>query len=238
MNRSTFPDQVDQFIERYDISPADVPNVKRYQYLKMSESLTSAEETELQNLTVLLQDKLFSPEAFNKLQDCIVNMQIFIKDEVDGYIEDKQDEFDNTIGQFSYVGDYNSNKQYFRNNFVTYNDGQTTEVYLALQDVLGKIPTNTTDWRNLSVRGAEGPPGLGLAFKQSYDSSTVYHLGDLVEYNGSTFYCKQDNTLAITPGSDGNVWGLFVSKGAAITVSHVAPGSPALNQIWLDTGVS
>jgi hypothetical protein len=89
----------------------------------------------------------------------------------------------------------------------------------------------------LSVRGPEGPPGLGLTFRGSYDSSIVYHTGDLVEYNGSTFYCKKDDTLAVTPGSDPNVWGLFVSKGAAITVSHVAPPSPALNQLWVDTGV-
>lgn len=235
--RSTFPEQIDQFVEHFDISPADIPHVKRYQYLKMQEILTPEEEIELQNLTILLRDKIFTPEDFNKLQDCIVNMEIFIKDEVDEYIKDKQEEFNNVIGQFNYMGTYNPQTQYYKNNFVTYNDGQTTEVYLAIKDTLGNLPTNTAYWRKLSVRGPEGRPGLGLTFRGSYDSSIVYHTGDLVEYNGSTFYCKEDDTLAVTPGSDPNVWGLFVSKGAAITVSHVAPPSPALNQLWVDTGV-
>jgi len=36
--RSTFPEQIDQFVEHFDISPADIPHVKRYHYLKMQET--------------------------------------------------------------------------------------------------------------------------------------------------------------------------------------------------------
>ena len=95
--------------------------VKRFQELKTKSSLTSAEQSELQNLTNLLRDKIFTPEDFNKLQDCITNMEVFIKDNVDGYLQQKQQEFDAEIQKFSYKGQYNSTITYQMWNTVTYN---------------------------------------------------------------------------------------------------------------------
>lgn len=91
-NRSVFPNAIDTFIEHYDLTADDVPKVKKYQSLKQKTSLTPSEATELENLTIELRDKIITAEDWNKFQDALVNMQQFIKDEVDGYIENKQSE--------------------------------------------------------------------------------------------------------------------------------------------------
>ena len=67
--------------------------VNRYRDLKLKTTLNTSEQTELSNLTITLREKIFTPEDFNKLQDCIVNMETFIKDNVEGYILTKQGEF-------------------------------------------------------------------------------------------------------------------------------------------------
>ncbi len=93
-NRSVFPTDIDTFIEHYDIQSSDVDNVKRFQELKLKSVLTTVEQTELENLTIQLRDKIFTPEDFNKLQDCITNLEIFFRDNVEGHINTKKVEID------------------------------------------------------------------------------------------------------------------------------------------------
>lgn len=96
-NRSTFPQSIDTFLEHYDIQAHERASVLRYQALKTKATLTSSEQTELAELTALLRNKLFSPEDFNKLQDCITNLETFFRDNVEGYIATKQGELDVSI---------------------------------------------------------------------------------------------------------------------------------------------
>jgi len=93
LNRSTFPNTIDTFLEHYDIQGSDMVMVNRYKDLKLKTTLSVSEQTELSNLTTTLREKIFTPEDFNKLQDCIVNMENFIRDNVTGYITTKQNEF-------------------------------------------------------------------------------------------------------------------------------------------------
>src|SRR5690606_27929613 len=78
----------------YEISAADVPLIQRFQELKLKSNRTPSEETEMANLTAQLKNKLISAEDFNHFQDALVNMQLFIRDEVDVYIASKQAEVD------------------------------------------------------------------------------------------------------------------------------------------------
>ena len=97
MNRSTFPDQIDNYIEHYEISSSDIPRVERFRLLKLKPNRSAEENNELAQLTTQLRDKIILAEDWNKFQDSLVNMQIFIKDNVEGYILTKQGEFNQYI---------------------------------------------------------------------------------------------------------------------------------------------
>lgn len=98
-NRSTFPEQIDSFVEHYDIQASDVAYVRRFQELKFKNTLTPNEQSELSNLTTLLRDKIFTPEDFNKLQDAITNLETFFRDNVQGYVSEKQIEMNNHVSE-------------------------------------------------------------------------------------------------------------------------------------------
>lgn len=244
-NRSTFPNSIDEFIEHVDITPNDVVRVKRFQELKTKSSLTSAEQSELQNLTNLLRDKIFTPEDFNKLQDCITNMEIFIKDNVEGYVIQKQSEmqtyvdtkkleFDAEIQKFSHKGQYSSTTTYQMWNTVTYN----YETFISKQNNnLNHTPIgNEGDlwWSKAAARGAQGIPGMGLSFSGEYNNATSYTPGNAVNYNGSIYYCIL-NSIGNLP-TNTTYWTKFMD-GTSPIIQDTQPEQVYLGQIWIQTGL-
>ena len=173
-NRSSFPNQIDTFIEHVDISPSDIANVQRYQELKLKENKTSAEIEELNNLTTLLRDKILTPEDFNKLQDAMVNIETFTKDTLTNY--------------YKYMGNYNSTTAYKTFNSVMYNG----DIYLALYDVQGVLPTDTSKWLKISQKGDKGDKAFN--WKGVYNNNTAYIVDDVVYYNGSSYVCIRSST--------------------------------------------
>jgi len=223
-NRSTFPTTIDSFLEHYDISSTDVANVLRFQELKLKTSLISGEQTELTNLTTTLRDKIFTPEDFNKLQDCITSMETFIRDNVEDYITTKQTEFNTTLQKFSDKDVFNSTVTYMQWNTVQYS-GQT---FMSKQDNnLTHIPIGGTEdlwWQLIAQKGANGEqgeqglPGIGLSFRGVYDSETIYNINDACEHAGSLYWCKQDGVFGFTP-TNTTYWEIVIQKGGSVVVS-------------------
>lgn len=85
-NRSTFPTQIDTFTYLSEVLASDKTNIDRYQELLMKSTRTTAEETELTNLKTTLATKIVSAENFNKMFDCIVNLESFFKNDVEAYL--------------------------------------------------------------------------------------------------------------------------------------------------------
>lgn len=86
-NRSTFPDSIDTFVELSEVLASDKTNIDRYKVLLMQEVRTDAEELELTSLKTTLSNKIVSSEYFNKLQDCITNLESFFLNETVPYLE-------------------------------------------------------------------------------------------------------------------------------------------------------
>ncbi|MGE6227637.1 pyocin knob domain-containing protein [Paenibacillus chitinolyticus] len=235
MNRSVFPTQIDVFTEHFDIQSSDIPNVKRYQELKMKTVLSPTEQVELANLTALLKEKLFTPEDLNKLQDAITNLETFFRDNVEGYIDNKQTQynayiddktsmFDSKLNRFAYRGEYSHLIRYYQWNYVTHSG----EGYLAKQDSRGHMPIgDETDvyWLKTGVKGVKGEKGdqgiegVGLNFKGSYDILENYDKDDLVTYDGSTWACIQA-VSGETPSTSSQHWKLFVAKGGSTVLAR------------------
>lgn len=98
-NLSNFPEQIDVFIRHFDIGAIDISNLQRYQTLKVKDSLTSAETQEMSALFSALREKIFLAEDFNKLQDCISNLETFFKYQVETYINEKYSIWENKTNE-------------------------------------------------------------------------------------------------------------------------------------------
>jgi hypothetical protein len=123
-NRSTFPTSIDSFVEHFELSASDKPLLTRFQELRLKSSLTPTESDELSTLSTQLRNKLISAEDFNKLQDAIVNLQTFFRDETDGFIQGKQIEFQGYI------------------------DSKTTEINNHVSTKSGEITSNAANATN------------------------------------------------------------------------------------------
>lgn len=235
-NRSTFPEQIDVLQEFFDVPPAQKTNVQRYQELKIKDSLTPTEQTELNGLITTLQDYLITPEHINKFSDICIGLETFFSSQVQGYIDTKQAEFDATLEKFSNKGAYSAITTYQKWNTVT-KDGET---FLSSQDNnLNHTPVGDigdTWWQKIAVKGSQGIqglPGLNLVYRYTYNIATSYVIGDAVTYNGTIYYCINPTNGGIDPSNSG-YWQEFLSS-AGIPVANSAPLNPALNQLWIDS---
>ena len=221
-NRSTFPAQIDEFIEHQELAASDRPLLIRFQELKLKSNRTPSEDDELANLTILIRDKLITAEDINKLQDSTTNLQRFFRDNVDGHIQTKQEEFQASLDQFSDKGEYNGNTRYLKRNTVTFNN----ETYICQQDVIGIPPNpmqNTAYWSKIAERGARGEqgiPGTNFRFVGAWSVSRQYFKDDAVQFGGRLYGCMQ-NVIGVepNPNNDTVYWALIADKGQSTTVS-------------------
>ena len=96
-SRSQFPEQLDTILELFNLPPSQKDNAARYQYLATKENLSSLEQTELNNLSVILQDYLPDVETWNLFGDILINMQKFFKEGVEPFVNDLKDNALNEI---------------------------------------------------------------------------------------------------------------------------------------------
>jgi S-methylmethionine-dependent homocysteine/selenocysteine methylase len=84
---SEFPESIDTFVTRADVSSSDIAKMEEYQRLLSS----GASSTQLNNVLSGIKNKLFTAEDINKLQACIVNLETYFKELT---VEDIREIFD------------------------------------------------------------------------------------------------------------------------------------------------
>lgn len=201
MSRSSFPNKIDQFSEKFDLPANKVADALEMQQLKSKTILDNNEQNRLSALQAELQDYTITPETMNKLQDAIVEIETFFDGNVRQYILSKQKEWDTYVDDFSFIGNWDSSKKYKRQNIVSY-DGN---LWLCIKDVVSsagdtpyKLPDN---WRQVAFKGDKGDVGLNTIFKGEWNGSTNYKAGDAVSVRvgapwkpvDMVFIAKKDN---------------------------------------------
>lgn len=233
-NLSIFPDEIDSFVRKRDLTYNEIALFNEYRTLKLKPNRTPEENDRLNELTNLLRESSFLPDDLNKLQDCIINLETFFKNQTEDYILQKQQEFNVEIQKFSYKGQYNSTTTYQMWNVVTYNH----ETYVSKQNNnMGHIPVgDSTDswWFKAASRGSQGLPGIGLVFVGEYNNAVTYQPGQAVSYQGDIYYCIQ-TTVGNLP-TDTTYWRLFLS-GVRPVIQDTPPSTPILGMLWIDTSV-
>lgn len=233
MSRSKFPAEIDSFPILTDITIADVVNIRRYKELREKSSLTASEQAELNALITNLTTagKLITAEYHNKVTDSIVAIQTFFKDNVDGYIKQKQEEFDRILQQFSDKGNWSPEITYQQWNTVVYNH----ETYLSRKNNnLNHIPDeeNSEWWHKVAQRGKQGPPGVGLTFLGNYDDSVLYNPGSAVYYENVIWYAMNP-TQGNKPEAGSPYWTVFLANSGVVIDSN-PPAAPYTGQIYVD----
>ena len=207
-SRSTFPEKVDVFTELFDLPFEKVQDARRLTELKGQPSLTNDEQNELLQLTTQLKEFIITPETFNKFQDALVAVETFFRDNVDGYIENKQDEWATYVTSFRYVGRWTSGKDYKFQNMVTDENG---DLFLCKKDNRSSSTTKVTNgtyWQRASAKGEKGDMGINAILKGKWNSSTSYALGDAVRYN-EVYYVAIKANSGSEPKTSSTDWHLL-----------------------------
>lgn len=88
---------IDNLVEMFELSATDATNVQRWKQLKALSERNEEEEAEYESLTTVLAQKIVTSEDWNKLCDCIVNLQKM-------YVDKGLNEIQTTVED--YVADY------------------------------------------------------------------------------------------------------------------------------------
>lgn len=88
--KSTNNYKIDELVKMFEISPTDVINIQAWKDLK-SKGLTDSED--FKNLTEALAGKIITADAWNKLCDCMVNLQQM-------YVDKGLDEIQTTVEDY------------------------------------------------------------------------------------------------------------------------------------------
>lgn len=231
-NRSVFPESgYDIFKESYDLSPTLKPLAIEYQNLKSKATLTPIEVSRLNELMIILQDFIITPEKLNHFQDAVTATQKFFLNETVGFVNNKQTEMNTyvdtkktemqtEINKFSYKGAYSPSVNYLKNNFVDFNDGSSNQTYLCIENCIDKEPSSDPlFWRKLTIQGAKGKDGVGIGLKMmgAWNDSTMYNKDDAIQYGGILFASLVNSNLNNTPNPNQDTE--FWAKAIDVTIT-------------------
>lgn len=177
----------------------------------------------------------FTAELINDITNEIQNLENYVTTDVDDFLEELNINFDKLINEFILMQDYNSSIVYQRYNFVYYND--LVYMYINSAPSSGKIPTNTSFWVVIGLKGNKGAGGCAdLSLKGQWISSALYTAGDLAIYGGAMWVVKKGITIAgSTPPDQNPNWQLFIQPEVAIIDSSIEqPVNKYLGAIWFE----
>ena len=169
-----------------DVQINDVDIVETYR-----ETFNNVSIEEAHNLidTDTLKSYVLQSEWMNDLKTKIEELEEYKVTKGDSILINKAEEFQFNIDEFVNIGEYNSSTQYYKNNFVSYNE----EIYFCIQDSLNNNPTNTNYWLKIGLRSEKGQYDMGVVWRGLWDYSTEYYKYDLVSYNNNLYIAKRNN---------------------------------------------
>ena len=226
---------LDTFMQFQDIQASEKPEIEELQGLLVKASPTSNDLARITVLRLKYIDKIPNCNDWNKFCACLVNMQLFMTTQVQGYITTAQNGFNATLAKFSDKGMYDNSITYQQWNTLTYS-GQT---YRSKQDInLNHTPIgDITDlwWALTAKQGSQGI-GIGLVPMGVYNNSTSYLINQLVSDSGSLYYCINPTT-GNAPSTSPTYWQIFQANVAPV-IQNTIPTALSNGLIWIDSSTS
>ena len=177
-----------------------------------------------------LSGKAYLAEVINTLTNGVLYLENLYDTNVTSFLASALNHYDFLIDSFTNRYVWNQAVTYVLFNFVTYNN----ETYMALGDVpVGTLPTDTTYWLHVSIRGEAGAEGLDLTLRYDWDNAVTYVVNDVVSYNNKLYVAIQPN-VNVAPDTDTTMWMLLIDFDLGkIVVSLTAPENPNDDDVWL-----
>lgn len=231
---TTFPDSQQTFVEMIDITSSDGAIMTQYQTAMQNGDFATA-RTALSQLPNS-NNKIIDALKMNTLFDTTVALERFYKTNVEPYIEEKQQEWEQLVAlftaNFAYVGNYISGQTYQQNNIVSAINQFTGDVnlYIAIQNNSAPL-TDNTSWRVLTIKGTQGLSGEGLTFMGAWNSAMPYNENDVITYQNDLWVALQANTNQV-PTSTTGYWQNYGNfPVTSIVVSQSQP-SQSIGDFW------
>ena len=232
-----FPDRLDSFPTWFNIVASDGPLIAQYQEAMSEGDIDRANQilAEIPNGT----QKIIKAVDLNQLSSAILAVERFYKENIESYVDNKQQEWLNVINQFSYKGVWSIGESYQVNNFVTYATSGFTMLYIATATPpVGNAPTDINYWRLLTIQGQQGVSGEGLAYRQKWEPTKQYGTNDVVTYDGALWMTLQPSQ-GITPSEDSissQYWKKVLSlEATAYPIQDTPPANQKAGELWFNT---
>lgn len=231
---TSFPDTEQSFVEMIDMTSSDGVLMTQYQTAMQNGDFATAR-------TVLAQipnanNKILDSVKMNTLFDTTVALERFYKTNVEPYIEEKQQEWEDLVdlftANFAYVGAYQQGNSYQQNNIVSSINPATGDVnlYMAIQNNTSPL-SDMTSWRVLTIKGANGQSGEGLTFMGAWNTTTAYNENDVVTYQNELWMALQASTNQ-EPGTTTGYWQNYGNfPVTSIIVSQTQP-TLSIGDFW------
>lgn len=210
-----------------DINLEDAILKQEYYNLMFNGNIDSARQILADNQQ--LSTKVINAENLNILIDNILELEGLYHTNVTDFLANELSEFQINIDELVYMKNFNSSEQYVINNFVLYNE----EVYYCYEQApIGTLPTNTTYWVYLGLKGEKGSPTLGVCYQGEWVEENNYLKNDMVQYSNQLFVARVDSK-GVDP-TDNTKWLLAVKiEPLGIHISETEPSGLRVGDVWI-----
>lgn len=137
-----------------------------------------------------LQNQITDSDNVNKLIERVNSNEQQIKTDVDEYLQDQLNAFQDLINQTKVAGEFNAATQYELHNLVYYQD---KGYYAYKTPPIGTLPTDINYWLEYDIRGLKGYGGLNLNYRFTWNADIQYQVMDCVVYQNKLWFANQPN---------------------------------------------
>lgn len=135
-----------------------------------------------------LQNQITDSDNVNKLIERVNSNEQQIKTDVDEYLQDQLNAFQDLINQTKVAGEFNAATQYKLHNLVYYQD---KGYYAYKTPPIGTLPTDANYWLEYDIRGLKGYGGLNLNYRFTWNADIQYQVMDCVVYQNKLWFANQ-----------------------------------------------
>lgn len=235
LSLTTFPDSVDTAFKTFlNISASDGALIKGYTDAMYAGNQTLATQYLAQIPSAT--QKIIQSSDLNKMTEAILAIERFYSTDISSDIEQRQEAWKALIDNFGYIGEWDNNATYKKNNLVLYSIGDNSNIYIALKDMdSGIAPTNGNYWRVLTQKGKQGISGIGLAYRAKWSSSEDYQKDNAVTHNGALWQSLANNSN-VEPGTNDAIWKLVMPYVVTVyPIQDTQPTNQNEGELWFDT---
>lgn len=226
LTNTKFPNEVDTINNFVDITLTTLPLAKQYYAKYNAGDIVGANQILIDNPD--LKYSYIGAASLNPIVDAIKAIELF-------YMQDVQKYLMNIV---SYKGEWSASVKYSKYSTVQYVHNSAIEVFMCANNdtPIGTIPTDTTYWIPLTMRGERGLAGIGLSAYGGWNSITKYPVNAMVAYNNALWGSYEENT-AITPTeSSSSTWYKIIEFSSEL-LAFIDKKSETSYKLTIDNGL-